>query len=85
MTGSPVMDLQPEDLLLLCSDGLWEPVLEAEMQSSIQSHAPDLDAAARDLVRLALERGGPDNIAVMLFRLDQSSSQPHLHAAARNA
>jgi protein phosphatase len=84
VTGSPVMDLQAGDLLLLCSDGLWEPVLEAEMQASIRAHTPDLDSAARDLVRLALERGGPDNIAVLLFRLDQSS-QPHLHAAARNA
>ncbi|HTE18822.1 MAG TPA: protein phosphatase 2C domain-containing protein [Armatimonadota bacterium] len=77
-TGEMTMELQPGDLLLLCSDGLWEPVVEAEMLHAVRAHPADMDAAARDLVRLALERGGPDNIAVLLFRLDQSPVQPDL-------
>jgi PPM family protein phosphatase len=74
-TGSPIMELHPGDILLLCSDGLWEPVVEEEMRGAIESCAPDLNAAAQALVQLALERGGPDNIALILFRLEESSAR----------
>jgi protein phosphatase len=73
VTGQPTLELEPGDTLLLCSDGLWEPVVEAQMQQAVTENAPDLAAAADELVRLALEGGGPDNIAVLLFRLDQGT------------
>jgi protein phosphatase len=69
-TGNPVLELEPGDLLLFCSDGLWEPVVEAEMIAAIGAHGPDLVAAAEALVDLALQRGGPDNVTVLLFRVD---------------
>ncbi|MGV3719420.1 MAG: protein kinase domain-containing protein, partial [Actinomycetota bacterium] len=73
VTRQPTLELEPGDTLLLCSDGLWEPVVEAQMQQAVTENAPDLAAAADELVRLALEGGGPDNIAVLLFRLDQGT------------
>jgi protein phosphatase len=57
------------DLLLLCSDGLSGPVKRDEMNACIQD-APDLEAACTRLVALANERGGPDNVTVVLARLD---------------
>ncbi|MCC2669126.1 MAG: protein serine/threonine phosphatase [Armatimonadetes bacterium] len=72
VTGQPTLELQARDVLLLCSDGLWEPVVEEQMLRAVEENAPDLTAAADELVRLALEGGGPDNIAAMLFRLDQT-------------
>jgi protein phosphatase len=73
-TGSPMMELQAGDLLLFCSDGLWEPVIEPEMIDAARRHSPDLNATAQALLRLALERGAPDNATVVLVRLDEIAS-----------
>jgi protein phosphatase len=74
VTGSAVLELRHGDVLLLCSDGLWEPVLEAEMREAVTRHAPDLHAASTALLRLALERGGPDNATVVLLRVEETSA-----------
>ncbi|RYG75204.1 hypothetical protein EON80_01430, partial [bacterium] len=68
-TGQPSLELQPGDILMACSDGLWEPVLESEMLTAI--NAGDLPQAGRDMLRLALQRGAPDNATLVLFRLDE--------------
>lgn len=68
---SIVEELRPGDTLLLCSDGLWEPVQEEEMKKAIQDHAPDLHASADAMLKIALDRGAPDNATVVLLRLDE--------------
>lgn len=70
-TGKPVMELQEGDILLLCSDGLWEPVSESEMVSILEEHQSDLPAAAQSLLQLAVKRGAPDNATVLLVRIDK--------------
>ncbi len=55
------------DTLLLCSDGLHGLVPDREMAEI--AARPDLERACRDLVALARERGGFDNITVILARL----------------
>jgi protein phosphatase len=55
------------DTVLLCSDGLHGLVTDTEMADLIKG--PDLDRACRDLIELANQRGGPDNITVILARL----------------
>ncbi|HSN97161.1 MAG TPA: Stp1/IreP family PP2C-type Ser/Thr phosphatase [Candidatus Nanopelagicales bacterium] len=60
-------EVQPGDVLLLCSDGLSGPVNPAEMTEIIGSH-PDLNSAVRRLVQRANERGGPDNVTCILVR-----------------
>jgi serine/threonine protein phosphatase PrpC len=60
--------LEPGDQLLLCSDGLWTHVADREMLSITGEHAPA--AACEELVRLAKERGGTDNITVQILRFD---------------
>ena len=59
--------------LLLCSDGLWGPVGEIEMQKILGSGA-DLDQVALDLVKAANLAGGPDNISVLLVEKISSKS-----------
>ncbi len=54
--------------LLLCSDGLWGVVPEAEIQRLVLQ-ACSVEDACQGLVDAANEAGGPDNISVILIRL----------------
>jgi protein phosphatase len=60
------------DILLLCSDGLTRMVIEPEIAGTLQSE-PDAEKAARKLVDLANERGGADNITVIVVRIGAES------------
>ena len=57
------------DVLLLCSDGLSDPVGD-EAIAEVLAQTPDPEAACNRLVDLALERGGPDNITAIVARYD---------------
>jgi protein phosphatase len=59
------------DVFLLCSDGLWGQVDEADI-AEVLAAEPDLDAASRRLVDLANARGGPDNVTVLLVRIERA-------------
>lgn len=63
-TISGPIPLQPGDRLLLCSDGLSGPLRDEDMAAILKQH-PVRDAVPQ-LVDLANERGGPDNISVAL-------------------
>jgi protein phosphatase len=53
------------DRVLLCTDGLTDHLEDEEILALLQRHA-DLDDACRALIELALERGGKDNVTVVL-------------------
>src|SRR6266699_1391236 len=57
------------DILVLCSDGLSGQVKKEEI-AQVVSSTPDLSAACDTLIALANERGGPDNITVVIARFD---------------
>ncbi|MFP6681840.1 MAG: Stp1/IreP family PP2C-type Ser/Thr phosphatase [Gammaproteobacteria bacterium] len=56
------------DIYLLCSDGLNDMVDDEEIRLTLSKYGADLAEAAHKLVRLANERGGKDNISVVLAR-----------------
>ncbi len=60
------------DILLLCSDGLTEPVDDEGIAETLALH-PEPEDACRFLVERALERGGPDNITVIVARYGLTS------------
>lgn len=60
--------LHPGDTLLLCSDGLHGSVTDEDLRRAVAGR--DLGAACRDLVALANDAGGVDNITVVLARLE---------------
>jgi len=62
----------PRDVLLLCSDGLTRMVTEPEIAGTLQAETDPVRAAEK-LIALANERGGPDNITVVIVRLDKDS------------
>jgi protein phosphatase len=60
--------LEPGDTVLVCSDGLTDLVWDDEIQKTIRSKK-DMKSAAEALVNLANERGGHDNITVVLMSM----------------
>jgi protein phosphatase len=58
--------LEPGDTILLCSDGLTDLVWDDEIQRIIRTKK-DMKAAAEALVNLANDRGGHDNITVVIM------------------
>ena len=72
-TGCPSMMLDAGDLLVLCSDGIWEPVTDDEI-ASCASESGDLNTIARRLIDLALQRGAPDNATVVLLRIHEEQT-----------
>lgn len=68
MDGSEkALTLQAVDELVLCTDGLWGTMSEEELMAAVNGRSPAEGCAA--LVKLALERGGPDNITVQVLRV----------------
>jgi PPM family protein phosphatase len=59
--------LRPDDVLVICSDGLWGQVRDPEILDAVEENSAE--KAGRELIRLARERGGPDNITVEILRL----------------
>ena len=59
-------EIQPNDVLLLCTDGLTDLVWNDEILEVVRTK-PTLKEASRALVALANERGGHDNITVILI------------------
>lgn len=57
------------DILLLCSDGLSNEISGGDMQRIVKKNKDKLEVAAAELVELANERGGKDNITVILARI----------------
>ena len=60
--------VQPGDVLLLCSDGLHGSVSGSEI-GEIVAWNPVLETAARKLVDRANEKDGGDNVSVQLIRI----------------
>ena len=72
--------IRPGDILLICSDGLsdmvetdeLETILSSagcELESEEVSGTEGLDRTATDLLRIACEHGGHDNISIILARV----------------
>jgi len=60
------------DILMLCSDGLTRMVTEPEIAGTLQAET-DPEKAAAKLVELANDRGGGDNITVVVVRVGAES------------
>ena len=86
-------ELREGDTFILCSDGLHGVVKEHELQ---EIAAGTIEEAADEFLRRALERGAPDNVTVIVARVEMTDEPPpppsrlqrrplRRHAAARSA
>jgi protein phosphatase len=60
--------IQQGDVFVLCSDGLWSELTREEIVNEV---AADLDpgAVAASLIQVAIARGAPDNVSVIVARV----------------
>lgn len=61
--------LLPGDRLVLCSDGLTDLVQDAEILNILRAY--QIDAGPAHLINLANQRGGHDNITVLILEVPQ--------------
>jgi protein phosphatase len=61
------IEVRDGDVLLFCTDGLVEPVPDDQI-ARVLAEQPDPQDAARSLLQLALDGGGPDNVTIVVAR-----------------
>lgn len=66
----------PGDLYLMCSDGLTDVVSDETIEQTLTRLGADMERAATELIRLANEAGGPDNISVILIQATAKKREP---------
>lgn len=67
------LSLRAGDTLMLCTDGLWGQLEPNEIQEVLASQRPR--EACRRLMKLAKDRGGPDNITVEIMRIGEPETE----------
>ncbi|MDR3309962.1 MAG: 23S rRNA (adenine(2503)-C(2))-methyltransferase RlmN [Oscillospiraceae bacterium] len=66
------VSLDPGEYLLLCSDGLTGTATDEEIWLTVKA-ASGCEEAANELMQMALRRGAPDNVTVLLFQRGEVS------------
>jgi len=61
--------VQLGDIYLLCSDGLNDMVEDEEIRMTLQMLAANLELAATQLIQMANDNGGRDNVSVILVKV----------------
>lgn len=70
-----IVDRQPGDILILCSDGLSDLVDDWAIENVVEANHEDLEEIATILVRMANDRGGKDNITTLILRVDDDPDE----------
>ena len=65
-------DVLPDDIYLLCSDGLCDMVEDDDIHLTISTFNASLDVVGQQLVDLANDHGGRDNVSVMLAQVKEA-------------
>jgi len=65
-------EVREGDMYLLCSDGLNDMVEDEDIHLTLSSLSANLSLAASQLVQMANDNGGRDNISVILIRVKKS-------------
>ena len=66
----------PDDIYLLCSDGLTDLVKDEEIHLTLSKYSANLAQTADELVKFANKRGGKDNTSIILVRIREEYSSP---------
>jgi protein phosphatase len=69
-------EVRPGDIYLLCSDGLNDMVEDEDIRLTLTVMGPNLPLAAEQLIQMANDNGGRDNISVILVKVVQGFAAP---------
>jgi len=69
-------DVMVGDIYLLCSDGLNDMVTDEDIQSVLYAMQGNLSLAAEQLVQMAKDNGGRDNVSVILVKVKEGYAIP---------
>lgn len=67
----------PDDIYLLCSDGLSDMVSDDDIGMTLRASGANLRNCAQQLVRMANDNGGHDNVSVILVRVLSEYTAAH--------
>ncbi len=70
------LPLADGDMLLLCSDGLWEMIRDPQIVTILTTPQPDLSATAQALIQAALAGGGADNVSAIVAQVHTMEAHP---------
>ena len=70
------IETAPDDLFMLCSDGLTSMVEDDVILQTIEKNRDNLQTAAKALIRAANKGGGEDNITVVFFEIGEDVGEP---------
>jgi serine/threonine protein phosphatase PrpC len=70
------VETKPDDLFMLCSDGLTSMVEDEVILQTVEKNRNDLQSAAKALIRAANKGGGEDNITVVFFEIGEAKGEP---------
>ncbi len=71
-----VHDVLVGDVYLLCSDGLNDMVEDEDIQSTLYAMRGNLPLAAEQLIQMANDNGGRDNVSVILVKVNSEFAAP---------
>ncbi len=72
-----VHDVKVGDIYLLCSDGLNDMVEDEDIGSTLQALQANLALTAEQLIQMANDNGGRDNVSVILVKVKGEFAAPH--------
>lgn len=78
-------DFAPDTAVLLCSDGLSDMLTREEIRAVVERHAGDPRAAVEELIDAANEKGGKDNISVVLVEGERYAESLRTPKAGRRS
>jgi protein phosphatase len=69
---SEPIHLQDGDIILLCSDGVWDCLSDADLLKQFQpaNSSPNLKAAVQETIATVLYQGAPDNATLLALRCE---------------
>lgn len=72
-----VHDVQVGDIYLLCSDGLNDMMEDDDIQATLYAMQGNLALAANQLIQMANDNGGRDNVSVILVKVRATFAAPN--------
>ena len=66
------LTVQPGETFVLATDGVYETLDDRAITHAIRQHHDDLNAAAKTIVKRALQEGSTDNLSIQILRVEET-------------